>query len=344
MNMSNSNPAKDTEKPSGWVRFFRLFVPKISKSSERPDLVKQMREVTEHEQRTVSALLPTIPAAAVIYVTVNIMVQVQGNKNTALAIVTNLPLGSLAMVILINAANLILLSMTIAAPAIALDERQQPFVRKVFSVATFVCLYIYALAFSALFAAGSLLLTYIMWRIRHAASTRAQGFTEWVRDDTAPKDAALFEYWTKARTLMHTENAQTENTEDGKLLELRRAVRERRQEIWDAGKPDFRNAIYRSGALLISGYGIMLLTTPVQLGPLEIVQLKSGPSIMGYVLIASEDRGVVFDGKNKAVKPIVASDITRRLVCTKTPSWTSMTIGDLAKINEMTWTSREYCS
>ena len=64
--MNNSDQSKESKNRSLLTRFFRLLVPKRTKSSDRPDMVRQTRDLIDHEQRTVSALLPAIPAAAVI--------------------------------------------------------------------------------------------------------------------------------------------------------------------------------------------------------------------------------------------------------------------------------------
>lgn len=333
------------KSPSVIRKLYRFFVPKTEKSSATLDLVLHTQQVVEHQKRAVSALIPAIPALAIIYVTVNVLVQVQGDKNLALAIVTNLPLGSLAMVVLLHAAGMILLGMAIAGPAVALDPTQTTFVRKFFWILTFVSAFIYALTISALFALLGLLLAYLTWRKSMAGAAKTFTFREWVQDDTPPQDEALCEIWIKARTL-DKKNTDTgpEVYDSPAMTKLDRERRDRRRAIQGAATPDFRNALYRSGAVLISTYGLMMLTTAVQLGPLEIAQFKSGPSITGYVLIANEDRGIVFDPKTRVVKSVVASDITGRLLCTRTPSWSNVTLGDLNRLNSLSWQSRESCA
>lgn len=341
--MSNSKSSADTKPQSLPGRIFRFFVPSAP-SKDRADLALHTAQVVEHEKRAVSATVPAIPAIAIIYVAVNVLVQVDGNKNLALAIVTNLPLGSLAMVVFLNAAGMIFMGLTIAGPAVVMDPTQTPFVRKFFALLTLASALIYALAFSALFALFVLIVAYATWRLRITLDNKPTTFEDWVKSDSAPDDAGLYEIWKKASTVLKEQAPGEDAFKSPKLTSLKREARDRRRTIHDAANPDFRNAIYRSGAVLISTYGLMLLTSPVQLGPLEIVQLKTGASITGYVLIANEDRGVVYDAEAESARPIVASEITRRLICTKTPTWMSMTLGDLDRVSQLSWTQRESCS
>ncbi|TPV51052.1 hypothetical protein FJ661_09780 [Pseudarthrobacter phenanthrenivorans] len=342
--MSNLKSSEDAKALPVRQRIFRFLVPDRSRSGGRPDLVLQTAQVVEHEKRAVSAVVPAIPAIAIIYVAVNVLVQVGGNRNLALAIVTNLPLGSLAMVVFLNAAGMVLMGMAIAGPAVVLDQTQTSFVRQFFALATLASAIIYAFAFSALLAVFVLVMAYVAWRLRVPPEPLSLTFRDWVKSNTAPDDAGLYEIWKKARTIYEEQGSDEAVFSSLKVVSLKREARERRRAIQSAATPDFRNAIYRSGAVLMSSYGLMLLTSPVQLGPLEIVQFKTGTSVTGYVLIANEDRGVVYDAKAKTVRPIVASEITGRLICTKTPTWLSMTIGDLGKASQLSWVQRESCS
>ncbi|MFC9354792.1 hypothetical protein [Arthrobacter sp. NPDC057013] len=280
---------------------------------------------------------------AVVYVTINVLVQTRGDKNLALAIVTNLPLGSLAMVVLLSASSLFLIGMLLAGPTVALDSTYTAPVRRFFSILTLACALMHALTASLVFSLVFLGFAYINWRLSVTSRERLISFDQWLDHKAGPEDAGLYEIWIKARALSQSaEGAACENVE--KLSRLKREMRDRHRAIRGAAQPDFRNAVYRSGSILISTYGLMLLTTPVQLGPTEIVQFKSGPSVTGYVLIANEDRGIVFDPKSRTAKSIVASDISRRLVCTRHPGWSSLTLGDLDRLDQFSWDSRETCA
>jgi hypothetical protein len=247
------------------------------------------------------------------------------------------------MVVLLSASSLFLIGMSLAGPAVALDSSQTAPARRFFLVLTLACALIYALTASLVFAMVFLVLAYINWRVSVSRQPRSISFDQWVNDEVGPEDAGLYEIWAKARTLSQAiDDAAGENAE--KVARLKREMRERKAAIRGAAQPDFRNAVYRSGSILISTYGLMLLTTPVQLGPIEIVQFKSGPSVTGYVLIANEDRGIVFDPKSRTAKSVVASDISRRLVCTRHPGWSSLTLGDLDKLDQFSWDSRETCA
>lgn len=319
-----------------------LFPPSPNRAPSTQDLVAAWTRKNESERSTVRFCVPYLPVLALAFVLLNVLVQTGGDASRTMAIASNIKPSLFAVYVFLSLLNLLAAGVLVVAPRFISDHTYPVETRRFFRLLMIITIILYAYALSLLFAALYLVLAYLLWRFlgdRKEAPKRLS-FDSWVINNTPPTDTVLHNLWSQARELRSSDPAVARHraTAPGHrseltLAEISTQVMDRQSAIDRASTPGLQNALYRFSGVIFSTYGLLALTSPIHLGPEEIVNLENGKSESGYVLISDNGQGVVFDSDERTVKAIATDDIKDRLICTRIPGWYELNLSNLSQLS-----------
>lgn len=256
-----------------------------------------------------------LPLAGALLAALNLLQQTHGDARLTLAILQNLSLTSLTFGVLFGLSTALSAGLAIGFSRIWGDRSMPPSVRRAASLGTLALLVVCLWTQIAPVFLAVLGICYVFWRFP-PQWLRARDVEESVTALDAwfappqPSDSVLRGLWQRGQPM---------TVED--RLALTDEVNARVARINAVRPAGFVTAAWVVLFAIFGTYGASLLTTPVQLAPLEAVSFADGSVEVGYVFSSSTDEGIFVFRDMEGIHPLEEGEIATRQIC-----WTPATL------------------
>ncbi|QWS33051.1 hypothetical protein [Curtobacterium aetherium] len=293
--------------------------PPARDSEHAWDLEAVAREERDVRTGLLSAGVALLPLGAALLAALNLLQQAHGDTRLTLAVLQNLSLTSLAFAVLFGLSTAVSAGLAIGFSSVSGDRSMPPSVRRAASLGSTALLIVTFYTQTAtvfLFALG---ICYFFWRFPpkwlRARDRQQSGLPveEWLQG-SQPQDRVLRQLWQKARQ------------HPAEMRPIAEKVLSRQENIAQHRVPGLLSAAWVVLWAIFGTYGYSLLTTPVQLAPLESVTFGKGASEVGYIFADSDSGGIFVYRDMRSVRRLDSATITARQLCWSPPSIFSRTL------------------
>ncbi|MFJ3382230.1 hypothetical protein ACIPJ2_17670 [Curtobacterium sp. NPDC090217] len=283
------------------------------------DLEAVTREEREVRTGVLSAGVALLPLGAALLAALNLLQQAHGDSRLTLAILQNLSLTSLAFGVLFGLSTAVSAGLAIGFSSVSGDRSMPPSVRRAASIGSTSLLLITFYTQTATVFISALGICYVFWRFppkwlrARDSLTIGMPFEQWL-EPPEPEDRVLRQLWQRGRQ------------EPSHLHAISQEVVARQEAIARHRAPGLLAAAWVVVWAIFGTYGYSLLTTPVQLAPLESVTFSSGQQVVGYVFSGSDSDGIFVYRDMRGVQHLKDVKIKSRELCWSPPSIFTRTV------------------
>ncbi|WIB15776.1 hypothetical protein DEJ34_01210 [Curtobacterium sp. MCPF17_050] len=307
-------------------RTFRFLFPKRGYAPAAIDQLKTVqRQTAIIENVGGGSSFAILPLIGILGFILNIFARTQGNTNLAIAVVTHLPIGSIAMVILLNLMAFLLIASVNALAQLYGEPGHTARAHYFFGLALFTLILIGLSALSWPLFVILLGSAYVYWRSEKVQlRVRLLSSRAYLVDKSPPADEVLRALWFEGRWELHRRGIAVEANPLFPLTVPRpfraRSERTITQEIQD--RQDAIDAARGKGAFVrlvtvfvvtISIFSGQLLSQPMNFAAKELVTTGS-KSRVGFVVDTTSGILIV-DERLRTGIYVSRDDVDRRLVC-----------------------------
>ncbi|GAA4265986.1 hypothetical protein [Frondihabitans peucedani] len=261
-----------------------------------------------------------LPIAGALLAALNLLQQTHGDNRLTLAILQNVSLTSLAFAVLFGLSTAISAGLAIGFASLTADRSMPPSVRRAASLGTTALLVVTLWTQTATVFCVAFAICYYFWRFPPKRfrdldmQPSGVALEDWF-NLAQPEDVVLRSIWQQGRAA------------DGIGKEaLREKIRSRAKAISDTRPAGIVSGAWVVVFAIFGTYGLTLLTTPVQLAPLESVTFKDHRSGIGYVFAGGSTDGIFVFRDMQSVRQLETGSIASEQLCWAPPSVFSRTL------------------
>ena len=298
------------------------------------DLLADEREAAAFRDLVINSGVAIVPLVAVLLFVVKLIMQTHGDANIAVAVITNMTLGSVAFVLLLTLLPYLMAGVAAGSAKVYFNPEYAGNVRRIAGVACVVSMLILLLTQPWWLFAAALLFVVIERFAKGQEPVSRVTLDEWARLP-APLDHRLRQLWIDLRAHQRSVG-QTLPSRRGDVGhsdvplrtsdEIATGVRERYAEIAAPRAKTPLAAIYTTLITIITVSGITLITGPVKLAPLEHLTLENGDAVNGYIFAGSPDRALVLDVNGTSAEYVEVDQVEDRYLCESAAAFLESTV------------------